>query len=106
MRKKIVVLAIIATFLFSGCANSEEDMEFNAWVCAQDVVEQGLKSPSSADFCSYREADVLDLGNNEYKISGWVDAQNGFGATIRTDFIVTLELTENGYKNGHVVFNE
>lgn len=106
MKKKLVILGMITAVLLTGCGDSEEDLKIQAWVCAEDIVEQNLKSPSSADFCSYTDADILNLGDNEYKISGWVDAQNGFGATIRTDFTVTLELTENGYKNGDVVFDQ
>ena len=67
-------------------------------VCAVAVVKNRLKSPSTADFCSYPEATITDLGNNRYKIQGYVDAQNSFGATVRSKFTVTLTLTEKGYK--------
>lgn len=39
-------------------------------------------------------------------VVGWVDAENSYGAKIRTNFIVTLTLTEKGYKNGYVIFDE
>lgn len=47
---------------------------------------------------------VTYLGGNDYRILGYVDAQNNFGAIIRNDFIVTLTLTPGGYKNGYVSF--
>jgi len=97
------VSGIVAIVLFfgiiigisQGC--EFENDERDAWVCAQNVVENHLKSPSTADFCSYPEATITDLGNNKYKIVGYVDAQNSFGAVIRSYFTVTLTLTESGY---------
>jgi len=45
---------------------------------------------------------TTDLGNDEWRISGYVDAQNSFGATIRQNWTVTLALTSNGFKNDSV----
>lgn len=83
----------------------QPDREKDAWVCAQDVVLSSLKSPASAKFCSYTEATVSYDYGADYTISGYVDAQNEFGATIRSYFVVTLTLTEKGYTNGYVVFS-
>lgn len=85
---------------YSGSGTRKQD----AWVCAQDVVQSSLKSPSTAKFCSYTDAKITSLGGEKYKIEGYVDAQNGFGATIRTRFTVTLTLTARGYKEGSVKF--
>lgn len=78
--------------------------EIEIWVCAQDVVENNLKSPSSADFCSINDATVYSNGGDNYTVYGYVDAENGFGAEIRTDFTVTLTYTGSGYTNEVVVF--
>lgn len=94
----VLLLLLSLTFsLLSACGSKDRSMD--AWVCAMDVVENRLKSPSTADFCSYPEATIIDLGDNRYKIKGYVDAQNTFGATVRTQFTVTLTLTESGYKD-------
>lgn len=78
-------------------SSSRKD-KINAWVCAQDYVERQLKSPGSAKFCSYRDASVsYSSSTDKYTISGWVDAENSFGATLRSNFTVTLKLTEDGY---------
>ncbi len=92
-----LLLASLLIVCFSACGQS--DRKIDAWVCAQKVVSDRLKSPSTAKFCSYPSATVIDLGDNKYKISGYVDAQNGFGAMIRSNFTVTLTLTENGFKD-------
>ena len=76
----------------------------DVWVCTLDLVQSYLKSPRSAKFCKHYEADVTYLGNNEYMVIGYVDAQNSFGAMIRNNFVATFTLTSGGYKNGEVVF--
>lgn len=102
----IIIVSIMAAVLVLGiitvccsCSTSPQNKERDAWICAQDVVSNQLKSPSTADFCRYSEATIIDLGNNRYKIEGYVDAQNGFGAIIRSYFTVTLTLTDSGYKD-------
>lgn len=84
--------------------NTSRHTEYEAWSCAQNIVEGELKSPSTADFCSFTEAEVTHLGNGEYMVSGWVDAQNSFGAILRQSFVVTYTATEKGYTNGYVSF--
>lgn len=60
---------------------------------AQIIVEGCLKSPSSADFpnsdkISYQKKDNL------VAIKGYVDADNSFGAKIRSDYIVQFYVTD------------
>ena len=73
--------------------------EKDAWVCAQDVVENNLKSPSTADFPWYSDEYITFLGDDKYMVTAYVDAENSFGATIRSDFTVTLILTQSGYED-------
>jgi hypothetical protein len=55
-------------------------------------VRRRLKSPSSASFpWSFDEYSVTDLGLGHWRVSGYVDAQNGFGATIRTRWSVEMQ---------------
>lgn len=106
MEKKIVTLMCcigIMTSIVSGCGNKNN--ESDAWICAKHIVEEELKSPSTADFCSYPDASITDMGDDRYKIEGYVDAENSFGAEIRTDFTVTLTLTKSGYKDESCSFN-
>ena len=108
MRKSLtfkVILICLLCLIMGGCGKSDS-REMDAWVCAEEVVRQNLKSPSSAKFCTYPEATIKDKGNDEYMITGWVDADNSFGASIRTDFTVTLTLTENGYTDARCYFDD
>lgn len=99
-----VVLIIIAALIGSGSAPKPEDMtaeELNAacedkimaYVMAQNLVKQNLKSPSTADFPSYGSSGVTITYTGEcvHKVSAFVDSQNAFGATIRTPFSAELK---------------
>ncbi len=59
-----------------------------AYLYAMDFVKKELKSPSTAKFPGTLEKikNTTYLGNNTYKIVSWVDSQNSFGATLRTNF--------------------
>lgn len=85
--------------------NSNRHSDTDAWVCAQAIVKSKLKSPSTADFCSFADAEVKHLGNGEYIVTGWVDAMNSFGAEVREYFVVTYTATKDGYKNGAALFD-
>ena len=50
------------------------------------------------------EAKIYHLGNGTYCVTGWVDAENSYGMEVRTEFIVTYDATENGYKNAGVQY--
>jgi len=63
-----------------------------AWVMAESFVKDRLKAPGTASFGSvwrdYQSPDdcVTYLGKKRYKVTGWVDAENAFGAKIRSNF--------------------
>jgi hypothetical protein len=79
------------------------------WAMSTAAVKERLKSPSTAAFpalpdsfavsgkARYRRFDAdsvkfkIDTGFTKATVEGWVDSQNGFGAMIRGDFLVTLE---------------
>lgn len=70
-----------------------EDSE--AFVMAQMFVKESLKSPSTASFGGWFEQTARDSvkwkpNEGVYEVKLWVDSQNGFGATVRTDFVVKL----------------
>lgn len=83
---------------------TDSDTKISILICAEDVVSSNLKSPSSAKFCNTSDAKVYSNGGEDYTVIGFVDADNAFGANIRTNFIVTLTYTGEGYKNGSVIF--
>lgn len=83
--------------------NSARHSDSDAFFCAKHIVEASLKAPSTAKFCQLTDATVTHLGNGEYMVEGWVDAENSFGAMLRNNFIVTYTATKDGYTNGYVI---
>lgn len=68
--------------------------EFDAVVVAEKAVKNKLKSPSTAEFCSHKEYSIT-CSRNTWTVSGYVDAQNSFGAMLRNNFTVKFTF-ENG----------
>ena len=98
----IAAIIIVGIVSMSYNSNGGSDQNISAWVCAQKAVEDTLKSPSTAKFCSYTDASIQNLGGDKYHVSGYVDAQNSYGATLRKNFTVTLTLTSQGFTNSYV----
>ncbi|MFT8312970.1 MAG: hypothetical protein ABF633_01800 [Clostridium sp.] len=74
---------------------------------AQDTVKSNLKAPDTAKFPAYDENNIKDLGNYEYEISSYVDAQNSFGADLRNNFDVKLKITNpsEDSEDGSISYN-
>lgn len=99
-------------FSYSGNFDYDRDSsarhtDSEAFTIAQKIVKENLKSPGTAKFCSILQASVSNSGNS-YTVTGWVDSENSFGATLRTNFIVTYSAIKHGdeigYKNASVIF--
>lgn len=60
---------------------------------AMNIVEGSLKAPSTAEFQSSAEMGVARNGEL-VAVEGYVDAQNGFGAMIRSEFVVEFRVID------------
>lgn len=69
---------------------------YAAFAAAQHLVEQRLRAPSTADFASMTNSDVSQLACGRWRVRSYVDAQNAFGAKLRTDFVAEVRRRENG----------
>lgn len=56
---------------------------------AHEFVRRRLKAPATAKFVAYDNISRF-TGSCDFTVEGDVDAQNSFGATIRSHYIVTL----------------
>jgi len=65
------------------------DLSAEAAVLCERYVETQLRSPSTADFPWL--LNTLDRGRWRYVVNSYVDAENGFGATVRTNFTCDLQ---------------
>jgi hypothetical protein len=65
----------------------------DALLLVQKHVKKHLKAPSTAEFPGMFDDRpvVRSLGSNKFRIRSWVDAENGFGATIRMNYDYTVE---------------
>jgi hypothetical protein len=85
----------------TNAPTGENPGKIEAWVMAQEFVKDRLKSPSSANFggifSDYQSPHdvVTDIGGGKFRVRAWVDAQNSFGAMIRTHFVCELEYAGN-----------
>lgn len=79
-------------------SSSEKDSyghtKYDAIVIAEKEVKASLKSPSTAKFSPSSETSVTRSGNT-WRVTGWVDAQNGFGATLRNSYTVKIEFASS-----------
>ena len=71
--------------------NTGKSMPTMAKIQIEDYVKGNLKSPISAKFPGIFGPRVIPLGNHIYFLSSYVDAQNSFGAMLRTNFNITIE---------------
>lgn len=82
--------------LSSSTTVSDDDKGI-LWECALDAVKQSLKAPSTAKFpFSYYDATFNSLGNDMYEVKSWVDAQNSYGAMLRSNFTVSIKKISEG----------
>jgi ribosomal protein L40E len=66
-----------------------------AYIMSQQFVKEILKSPRSAKFPWYDNSFVTDLGDGRYVVYAYVDAQNAYGAMMRTKYMCTIKYTGN-----------
>lgn len=90
----VLFVVMIASIAGSGGSSSSSTTaqvadEGRAHIIAQNYVETILKSPSTADFPTY-DYTASDLGNGKFKVISYVDSQNSFGATVRSNYTITL----------------
>ncbi len=87
----LIVLFIIGGALF-GSSDSDEPNRFEAIRYCEDAVLDQLRSPSTAEF------DSRSTDSNPFRVSGTVDAENGFGATVRNSFACTVTITGDSFQ--------
>jgi hypothetical protein len=98
------LLAVIVAVGVIAVATDDSDgkpLDESAAVMCEEFVKKRLKSPGSAEFPGVMDSDyakTTTLSSNKpwkYKVTGAVDSQNGFGATVRSDYICTVSTQDN-----------
>ncbi len=57
---------------------------------SQEFVKNSLKAPSTAKFPTINKSSSKAIGNCQFQVASYVDAQNGFGAMLRTHYTATI----------------
>ena len=97
--------ATIVVLMFAGCwwiltpDDSPEAQQELAEITAKSIVtvmcesemSSRLRAPGSADYPFAHATNVEVRGNDRYRLSSYVDAQNAFGGEVRTNFICVVE---------------
>jgi hypothetical protein len=65
--------------------------DIGAFVICKQFVTETLTSPSSAEFQSMVDAQVIKYKPNRWEVTAWVEADNSFGASIRDLFTCRVE---------------
>lgn len=71
--------------------NCGERGKISASIAAERNVKKNLKAPSSARFPWYDASNVSIYGECDFIIRSYVDAQNSFGAMLRSNYYVRLK---------------
>ena len=89
----IAVIALLAVGPLAGQAWAKGS-KAGAWdVCSQFLIDR-LKAPATADIAEYGDPDTsVSKSGKTYTVVAFVDAENSFGANIRTDYICTVRYT-------------
>jgi hypothetical protein len=102
--KVLLLLSGVTVGLCAGCValvaqvgdTGSDDPSAYVEVACRDWVRAKLKAPASADFSG--ELAVLDdAATNRWRVEGSVDAQNSFGALVRSTWtcVATYSETEH-----------
>jgi hypothetical protein len=95
----LVALGSLALNWRPASTSSEPDA-FDACVMAQHFIEQELLSPSSAKHQPCSDASIREVDTDRWSVVAYVDSDNAFGVSIRTQYWV--EMTYTGDGNWHL----
>ena len=92
-----ILFAIISKILGFGSSPDKPSGpdQIDAQATCQVSIEDALKAPSTASFSDWSS---VSTGSEGYEISGVVDAQNSFGAMLRSPFVCILKIENGEYR--------
>lgn len=109
----IIVLVVMITFamvaigyvIYVVASPSRRDVYHECYAYAQQLARAELKSPDSAEFPWYDESFITD-NQDTVTVTAYVDAENSFGAKIRTKFVATMTITNDKPSSGYVLLSQ
>jgi hypothetical protein len=96
----VIIVIIIISFIVAITGDDNkfdpEDYSTKAKIISEEVVKASLKSPSSAKFPDECVTEKY-FGDSIFLVHGCVDAQNTFGAMIRTNYRCKLQYLKDDW---------
>jgi len=102
----IIGTAIIGfgiTLALPGGTLDDRGKSGEARLACQDFVRDMLKAPATADFSGPLNTVVMRDGDDEYIVNGTVDAENSFGAKLRSTYHCELAYRNNAWTGERIV---
>lgn len=97
-----VVAAVIVGALFVGAlvarAGTPPDRTTDAYVACRQFVRDRVATPATAEFPPTSGARITGDGDGPYVVAATVDAENSFGALVRSEFTCTVSRVEGGWR--------
>lgn len=92
----IVVASVIPKDAAQEAIRKADNQQLEAFVMCQQFMEPRLRAPASADFAMRSASTIERMADDDYerrpfRITSYVDAQNAFGAQVRTHFTCTVK---------------
>jgi hypothetical protein len=88
----LIIITLIAVYAIQHAGGTSTDSPLQgAFYACRTFVKDRLKAPSTATFRTYAESTVAEMGASEYLTSIVVDAENSFGAKIRSSYLCRVK---------------
>jgi hypothetical protein len=87
-KMKPQLTSIALALVISGC--SDEPSKVNVSTMAHQCVATQLRSPSTAEFSNFGQEAIIQLNDSTWMVDGHVDAENAFGASMRSQFVCVI----------------
>ena len=78
----------------SNSGVSEEDAKWAVYLMAEETIPKYLNCPSTMEMCLFRDCTIKDVGFNIWKGEGYFDAENLYGATVRSKWNITCTIKD------------
>ena len=90
-----ILILIVLCGIGVGAFGNDKEKDIidgsDAWYTCEIFIERVLKAPLTADFEHYNANKVYSTGTNKWAAQIYVDAENSFGALIRSEFYCETE---------------
>ena len=102
----LITVAVVLCLFFLASVNSTSGTKenpanpINASVMCEYYIKDRLKAPSTAKFAPYNKLVISTYGKNQgvkdaFRVKGYVDAENSFGAMLRNNYTCDVQYTGN-----------